>query len=352
MRNGILKRQATAAFPQAPTAAVNIDESSAESARASKYTASSSSEPNLPRAASEVDRDSVSSIAKNQTGDHPKQSFFEESACASSVPKDLNLVGEVNCSDHTWSVKFPAETNISIAAKNWDIGDLPKTGDDEPMIMSKKVRKARYEPPKQTDSSSSEGQFEMPSFKREGSYLEAMSNRVDLSDDEHSLCYKEKNTSRSAIMEFDKQILKAISETSIQSFTNSREQLDMLFSSTPIMAAQQRNVISTPNLLILKGDGDFNFPGYKEETDKRRSLMEVPRKSSIAARSTSTSEMSEADGKTKSFNGSTSSKGVHFCPFVSEVNWRDDSESTGRDSSYSLSSTPDVEVQNVQVDTF
>ncbi|KAK9738885.1 hypothetical protein QE152_g9511 [Popillia japonica] len=38
-------------------------------------------------------------------------------------------------------------------------------------------------------------------------------------------------------------------------------------------------------------------------------------------------------------NGSLSSKGVHFCPVVAEVNWRD-SASTDRASSCSLSSTP------------
>jgi hypothetical protein len=69
------------------------------------------------------------------------------------VPKDLEVIGKTI---------DDAPRKTSIAAKNWDLADFTAV--------------------KRVD--------EMASFKREGSYAEAMRNRVDLSDDEQSLCYK------------------------------------------------------------------------------------------------------------------------------------------------------------------
>lgn len=88
----------------------------------------------------------------------------------------------------------------------------------------------------------------------------------------------------------------------------------------------------------------FRFLDLLLEEDRRRSVQDLPRKSSIARRSTSTSNVSDNEDRILAYE-SGSSKGVHFSPVVSEVNWNNDSQSTPstaeRESSYSLSSTPE-----------
>lgn len=255
-----------------------------------------------------------------------------------SVPKDLNLLEDQ-----------PIDVFQSVAAKNFDLADL---GVGCPIVEVAKMERRRYRKKndrislslkqKKRSASSSDASSDNgdPHYKREGSYLEAMENMINMSDDEFNPCYRDK-IKQSTIVEFDKKILKAISEQSIQaslaSLGSVKDTLDVLFLQ-PIIN-QNRNVKSTPNLTSYKPD-DYE--------DKRNSMLDMPRKSSLVNRisTTSTSNSENEDIKTltastKSINGSTSSKGVHFCPVVAEVNWRDSaSPEANRESSYSLSSTP------------
>ncbi|KAG5896475.1 hypothetical protein JTB14_005856 [Gonioctena quinquepunctata] len=265
--------------------------------RKSNYKSSSCSEPNLLRAASEK-------IAVH----------------VYSVPKDLNLIGEFS------------GASDSVAAKDWNLADLQlETLEDDEMSGKRD---------------------EMTHYKREGSYAEAMANRVDLSDDEHSLYNVHKpRLPKTPIVEFDKRVLKAISEQSLQSlqsvlsssqnlYKSERYLEDAAFTSTPISAAAKRNVASTPNLAAANQATEQAKPFFDEE--RRKSVQDIRRKGSIIKSSTSTSGMSDEDKTLTSLNGSVSSKGVHFSPVVSEVNWRDDSVSTvtpDRESSYSFGSS-------------
>lgn len=353
MRNGAVKRRILAAnanretfsFRQADT--VNIEKTS-ECIRSSKY--NSTSEPNLLlQAASDNLRSSSEKCSVNPLCDQQlnvKQCYLENSVCVSSVPKDLNLAGDLNKSKDTLWKKIVADSSPSIAEKNWDIADFTDEVQDVLTDMSTVKSKLHSLTPKRTPSISSESDNEMASFKREGSYMEAMSNMVDMSDDECNPCYKD-NLPKSTIVEFDKRILKTISETSIKSFFDSSNQLDMLFASTPVLA-NKRNVVSTPNLTLLNRKDSTYDRNFKDTAVHSASNQDLPRKSSLINRSTSTSGVSDVEEKTlthtKSFTGSTNSKGVHFSPVVSEVNWQDDSNSPDRESSYSLSSTPEREL--------
>ncbi|XP_017783603.1 PREDICTED: uncharacterized protein LOC108567571 isoform X2 [Nicrophorus vespilloides] len=297
MRNGAAKRRLADA--------VNIDKAS-ECCVASKYnTVASASEPNLLSNAT-VEHRTIDN-------EYNKQDYFEGAVCVSSVPKDLNLAGDLG---RNWSQNFS-----SIAATNCNLSDI---------IEDKMPKLSRYQRAEYGDkitirlkydtssiSSASDIEPSNTSFKREGSYLEAMTNSID--SDEDFKPHKKK-----ILGEFDRQILKAISETSIQSFGKSAEKLDTVFTSTPI-CKENRNVKSTPDLAAI------NF-------EHRKLVMN---------RSTSTSGVSEDEKNlkpAKSFSGSSGSKGVHFSPVVAEVNWRD-SVSTERESSYSLSSSPEPEVK-------
>ncbi|CAH1161433.1 unnamed protein product [Phyllotreta striolata] len=269
----------------------------------SNFKSSSTSEPNLP----EVDRQSRPSTA---------------SICVCSVPKDLNLVGGF---DFDFDTKPPS----SVAAKDWNLADFrPGECNDAPVAakMGDFKRESSYAEAMANSN-----------YKREGSYTEAMTNRVDLSDDEHSLYNRNKpKLPKSTIVEFDKQVLKAISEQSIQSLINSNQNLQDIYieQRTPIVSTPKRNVVSTPNLSIERDD---------------EQPLQNPRKSSATLKSSPSSSSSNSAEKLPSlgsFSGSLNSKGVHFSPVVSEVNWRDDSVSTvtpDRESSCSLGdgSTPE-----------
>lgn len=216
---------------------------------------------------------------------------------SSSVPKDLNLISN-------------DDVKQSIAIKNYDITDLIQD---------------YYCDISETDMAQS--------YKREGSYSEAMLDRVDLSDDEHSLCYKKK-LPKTTIVEFDKKVLKAISEQSLQSLVNSNSNLSSIcgggsgggggetnfLTSTP----KRDSAVSTPNLALM------------------RPYFEIGRKDSLIKSSTSTSGMSDIEDMKMT---SSNTKGVHFSPVVSEANWpQRDSSSVSttvtleRESSYNLSS--------------
>lgn len=350
MRNGAVKRRILAAnanretfsFRQADT--VNIEKTS-ECIRSAKYNSASTSEPNLLQAASDNLRSSSVKCSVNSLCDQQlnvKQCYLESSVCTSSVPKDLNLAGDLKKSKDTW--KF-ASDSPSIAEKNWDIADFADEVRDVVTDMSARSKSSTVTP-KKTPSVSSESDIDMASFKREGSYMEAMSNLVDMSDDENNPCYKD-TLPKSTILEFDKRILKTISETSIKSFFDSNSQLDLMFPPTPV-TANRRNVVSTPNLTLLNRKDSGYGRNFKDAAQHSASNQDLPRKSSLINRSTSTSGVSDVEEKTltytKSFSGSTNSKGVHFSPVVSEVNWQDDSNSPERESSYSLSSTPEKEL--------
>ncbi|XP_065156297.1 uncharacterized protein [Atheta coriaria] len=254
----------------------------------------------------------------------------------SSVPKDLNLAGGI-----TSTVNF--NTSASIATINCDISTLSSldstdSGHSEDFTMPKLSRYQRAEYGDKitirlkydTSSISSASDMEATSsFRREGSYLEAMTNSIDMSDEE--IKNKKLKDKGMTIYKFDREnALKAISETSIQSFgVKSIEQLNLV-ASTPMNNINNRNVISTPNLADL----DYQYP---------------PRKSSLINRSISTNEIQQKNDENdknlvKSLSNST--KGVHFSPVISEVNWRDDSASiTTEHEDSSCSTTPDRDVQ-------
>ncbi|KAF5296759.1 hypothetical protein FQR65_LT10160 [Abscondita terminalis] len=343
MNNG--KRQSTKwdfNLLQGLEAAINIEKRAECDVRASKYNTASASEPNLLQHRSEN-----TPAEASQTLENGSEIFFNNSVCVSSVPKDLNLTGDLegNKSDQ-WNLDFfPRDS--SIAVKNWDIADfayqhtVPEYKLNNTQCKMEVVNKNNgYKFNKKQDSSSisTGSDIEVSAFAREGSYLEAMSNRVDLSDDEFNPCYME-NIRKSTIVEFDKEIFKAVSQTSIPSFHNSSDKIDF-FVSTPI-STNIRNVISTPNLSSIKNKNENCF-----ETVASCSKQTFVRKSSLVNHSASTSGLSDDDKtlvSTKPFGGSTGSKGVHFCPIVAEVNWHDSETTTDKDSSYSLSSTPDCE---------
>ncbi|KAL3276887.1 hypothetical protein HHI36_012258 [Cryptolaemus montrouzieri] len=321
------------------TKIVNI-EKSPECGLASKYNcASSASEPNL-LVATTVTSESVEVLPNSQkkTG-----KFLENSACASSVPKDLNLVKDLETEKNTWC--FDAQTE-SVAAKNFDIADLTVESVNIEDINSSSFHSSNISEFLSLDNIENKG--DMSSFRREGSYAEAMTNRVDLSDDENSLIAKPiLKRPRNTMEDFDRKVLKAISEHSIQSIGDSRHNLcDTIYPSNPIansIAKQSRYFTSTPNVSSLSRQKVNNY----EHEERRKSTYDVRR----TDRSTSTSGMSDFDDKTitsaKSLAESTSSKGVHFSPLVDEVNWNDDTtestETIERESSYSLQSSPERE---------
>lgn len=355
MRNGFMKWRAPVCdfgLIQRNDAAVNIEKLSECDIRSAKYNVASASEPNLLQPNSEAATRGPTETSLQSFVDD--QNYFENSVCVSSVPSDLNLAGNLRSAHKDdWSLEF-CNNNSSIAAKNWDIADFAKgetcilqdgflNVDMKESMENEIMEITAIETCKKRDSCSvsSASDVEMSSgFKREGSYMEAMSNRVDISDDEYNPCYTE-NIRKSTIVDFDKQILKTISETSIPSFNNSNNKLDVMFTSTPI-AVQARNVVSTPNLAAFKNEGtNENF-----DMDMSSSSQNIPRKSSFANPSSSTSDEERTLTSTKSFSGSAGSKGVHFCPVVAEVNWHDnDSDTTTeKDSSYSISSTSDFDI--------
>ncbi|XP_072386474.1 uncharacterized protein [Diabrotica undecimpunctata] len=281
---------------------------------ASNYKPSSSSEPNIL---------TVVDSQQNSTSN----------ICVSSVPKDLNFI-----SDFTKSVSRP--NSDSVALKNWNLADFQPGKCNETDLIAEDM--AQYK----REGSYAEAINNTTQYKREGSYAEAMANRVDLSDDEHSLYNRKKpKLPKTPIVEFDKKVLKAISEQSLQN-SNQNIQETIIYVPTPVFVTPQRTVVSTPNLAIDKME-QYDELSYEDE--RRKSSLDLVRKGSIIKSSTSTSGLSDAEDKprasVRSFTGSTNSKGVHFSPVVSEVNWKDDSVSTvtpDRESSYSLgSSSPD-----------
>lgn len=171
-----------------------------------KNTASCSSEPNLHLNSTDL-------IANNNV-------------VVSSVPRNLNVL----CC---------AESNEgpSIAEKNFDLTHLTQ---------------------------------EMAKFKREGSYAEAMANRVDLSDDEQGLCYKQK-LPKTPLVEFDRKILSSISESlrSINSQSVTDAYLDALYSQ------EVKSIISsTPNLTLNRWEEE-RLVGLWLDEERRKSTQEL-----------------------------------------------------------------------------
>ncbi|KAJ8949940.1 hypothetical protein NQ314_008091, partial [Rhamnusium bicolor] len=287
----------------AVTKILNID-THQECDRQSNFKTSSCSEPNL-----------LQTISRNS--EPANNTVF-----VSSVPKDLNFISEFTNSACSSGAN-------SIAVKDWNLADLHSGiffENNELNIDNITTIVSAIE------------EEDMSHYKREGSYTEAMSNRVDLSDDEHSLYNKRKP-------KLPKSPISAVSST--QNLHQSRDKFQALadeaFTSTPISSTEKRNVASTPNLAVANQLEPI--PAFFDE-ERRKSVQDIRRKGSIIKSSTSTSGMSDAEEKTltsvKSFNGSNNSKGVHFSPVVSEVNWRDDSVSTvtpDRESSYSFDSS-------------
>lgn len=299
------QRQLTKDLSSAVTKILNLEIRLEECDRSwSNFKTSSCSEPNLL-----------------QTNSNQVDSVY-----ISSVPKDLNFI-----SDFPYGVT--SACSESVAAKNFNLANLKPdffVGNNESLVVDMEQR-----------------------YKREGSYAEAMANRVDLSDDENSLYNRnKKKLPKTPIVEFDKRVLKAISEQSLQDVLCSTQNLmqertfsDDAFTSTPKSSRQQRNIIaSTPNLIA---SNQFEPDRKHFECERRKSVENLRRKSSITIKeSTSTSGVSDTEDKAapdsiKSYS-SNNSRGVHFSPVVSEVNWRDSSVSTvtpDRESVYSFGSS-------------
>lgn len=186
---------------------VNIEKQPPTSEYRAKYKSTWASEPNLVLHHSRTNLQETIS----------RSEFFGQNVSVFSVPKNLNLIGKcVNINNNNHNVS-------SIAAKNWDLADFANT----------------YS-------------IDMTAFKREGSYAEAMRHRVDLSDDEQSLCYKKKMP-KTTIVEFDKKVLHAISESihSINSVSVADAYLNDIYNAPPPISGQnKRNVASTPNLVM------------------------------------------------------------------------------------------------------
>ncbi|KAK9738887.1 hypothetical protein QE152_g9508 [Popillia japonica] len=214
------------------------------SSSTAKYKQETSSEPNL--------------LSANQTAELNGANHNH----ISSVPKDLNLIGAVKCEQrNSWPFITDGGEKSSIATKNFDLTRLNEEIIEETRMerrkyrkksdrigLSLKVKNQRATPSSDTSSSD----LNDVHYKREGSYLEAMENMVNMSDDENNPCYRDK-TNRSTIVEFDKKILKAISEQSIQAISlaslgSVKDTLDILFMQ-PI-SSQNRSVKSTPNLSV------------------------------------------------------------------------------------------------------
>lgn len=200
-----------------------------------------------------------------------KQGFFGESVCVASVPKDLNLFGDNSA--------FVSYTNSeSIAAKNWDLCTLTTDQVDNMAAHTNDIISDH-----------------ISKYKREDSYIQAVSDYLD--DEQQS-------------NDDESQITKAVSDNSIQSFN------DMFYHSTPI---NKKIVTSTPNLTTVEKIDIIEDPTYMHS-----SMLNVPRKSSLV---TDKSEMKKASSAT------SSNKGVHFCPVVSEVSWAETSFSSSEEES-------------------
>lgn len=277
-----------------------------------------------------------------QTSDRLPVDIQDSVVSVSSVPKDLNFIGEFN---------LPVA--VSVAEKNLNLADLDFDKNSETLVCTSEPHHTAPSLEEHEVVSligNGEEATDMANYKREGSYSEAMSNRVDLSDDEGSLRYKKK-LPKSPIVEFDRRVLKAISEQSLQSLVSSTNSLhdnhqplkhrSSFASSTPTKRYQNRSVaVSTPDLNriepVVKREKDlymdddrrksvqeisssrYDTSTIEEERNKNilldESDLDVPRKGSIIKSSTSTSGMSDIEDKTlrhsvKSFSGSNGSKG-------------------------------------------
>lgn len=284
----------------------------------------------------------------------------------SSVPSGLNLSGD--SVDESWRNLLLANNSVSsIAAQNLDLTQLNNPVTEQyDNVMIKQLQEENNEEFKmaahvyrqegsnvsavlrqqrETSSISSSGgsDISMPRYRREGSYVKAISEYLDISeitDDEREQSYTDPSDNSKKILDIESRIEKAISETSIQSFNDDTTKIKMLFHSTPI--SKRNNNSSTPNLSSLLID---------KSSEIHRSMQNVPRKSSLIDRSLSSTAVSDdPDDKTitsKTFSGSGSTtKGVHFCPIVSEVSWRDSCSTSSDMSSYSVSSTPHEQSQS------
>lgn len=215
-----------------------------------------------------------------------------------------------------------------------------------------------------------------------------MENSIDFSDEERK--NRKPNKLKTTIASFDREILKAISETSIASLNQSGD-LQLFFTSTPnSTGCPKRNSLvikSTPNIAFLedkpiprtatpptkprrytkhRNSGHNHYDNKAVISTPNLSTVEDeprPRKSSLTnRRSSSTNEIEERSkpdlnysksfneseksakelNETRSISGSIGSKGVHFCPIVAEVNWKDEHASTEHEtSSSSAEPSPD-----------
>lgn len=261
-----------------------------------------------------------------------KQGFFGESVCVSSVPKDLNFISDNDCSNIVFT-SFNSNP-VSIAAKNWDLCTL-RTETAYDLLNDREMSDKTY------ITTFNMNPFSDARYRREDSYVQAITEYVQVIDDTEK-CYDETDSN---LLDLESQIQKAISDTSIQSFNqDEKNKMELFFHSTPI---NQRNVNSTPNLSSIS---DKNVFEILENNSLHRSMQNVPRKSSLADKTDESSKMK------KTLSGSGSSKGVHFCPVVSEVSWKDSSseysdnsfDSTSSDLSADLNRNGDCEEDSDQ----
>lgn len=199
-----------------------------------------------------------------------------------------------------------------------------------------------------------------------------MENSICSSDEERK--QKKPKTKTMTLIDFDKQILKAISEQSIASLNQSGD-IQMFFTSTPNNSnnTQKRNsliikstpniplledksqetpikprrymkrhrhstnydstVISTPNLSSCYYTKDDSLPDNTGDSSDDKNVKLNYSKSFNESYNKSNMNKSKELNETRSISGSISSKGVHFCPIVAEVNWKDEHASTEHETS-------------------
>lgn len=279
-------RVARGTAPRRTTDVLNIV---LECSAASKYNddavASSYSEPDL------LQRDATSEHRRclDTNRISCRQGYFGENLCVASVPKDLNLIGgggdDVGGADRAFVNTHRGE---SVAAKNWDLCNLDANGVDN-MAARENISVTCGEIVK------------LSRHKREQSNIHPANNNLD--DD---IAVGTDQVDDATVVQ------KAVSENSLRSFD------DIFYHSTPV---NKIIVTSTPNLTAIE-----TLDAVQDKVLMHGSMQNVPLKSSL---------VTDKSGMKQATSASSSTKGVHFCPVVSEVSWAE-----------TFSSSSDGEIEN------
>lgn len=195
-----------------------------------------------------------------------RQGYFGENLCVASVPKDLNIISGGGSDDVSVTDRAFFNRRDSVAAKNWDLCTLNADMAAKAAVTCGEI--------------------------------------VKLSRQKHERTSLHSNSTEDDVTGKD-QVDSADSEKSIRSFD------DIFYHSTPV---NKILVTSTPNLTTIA-----ILDAVQDKTLMHGSMQNVPLKSSLV---TDKSDMKKA------ISSSSSTKGVHFCPIVSEVSWAETSFSS------------------------